>query len=138
MNNMNSMIIEDFRNLPFKEAPEQEPFDSIILLPTDEIHDSDFRCMEFVICDGVRGPKYRVSGCSDALHLNGLTSSFINPEASNWQDKYPSVGKRPLIWTIDCLAESKLIRLFVMEYRLFPAEESCVSSFEVWPIYKRE
>ncbi len=50
--------------------------DKLIILPTRRKHESGFRCMEFVtVQNGV--PTYIVSGCSDLIHLGGISGANV-------------------------------------------------------------
>lgn len=57
--------------LPFYSSDKPLYFHSLILLPTDSLHDSGYKSMDFVavLCNM---PLVRLSGYSDALHLNGI------------------------------------------------------------------
>ena len=62
-------------------------FDSLIILPTNRMHDSGYKCIDFVsVLEGV--PKWKLSGCSDVLHING-----IGGLGYNWLEKNETVPK---------------------------------------------
>lgn len=107
-NELTDMSIEDFEDLPHITAEEAGEFDSLVILPTHEMHDSGYACMDFIPCRGNK-PLGRLSGYSDALHIDG-----IGGFGANWLDKFGTVPKTipPVGWSIDCLPESKLLRLF--------------------------
>lgn len=79
-------------------------FNSLIILPTKDIHDSGFQCMDFVAVKN-NIPFIRLSGCSDVLHIGGI-GGFNN---KYW---YKDGGKPFAKWSIDCLPKSGLLRLF--------------------------
>jgi hypothetical protein len=79
-------------------------FDSLIILPTRYMHDSGFRCMDFVAVKG-KEPFCRLSGCSDVIHIDGIGGY------GEWKGNLPTVIP-PKGWSIDCLKKSGLLRLF--------------------------
>lgn len=88
--------------------PGEKEFDSVIIVPRDEVHDSGYRCMKYVLCDtkndiivGVIG------GCSDVLHLNGIGGYGLSYERNFALQTVPIVD-----WNIDCLDTSGCLRLF--------------------------
>jgi hypothetical protein len=47
--NIDNMTIREFQNLPSRKWNEDIGFfDSLVILPTKEIHDSGYRCMDFI------------------------------------------------------------------------------------------
>ncbi|WP_138485470.1 hypothetical protein [Dyadobacter bucti] len=112
-----------------KKVPERGPFedigdfDSLIILPTKELHDSGYRAMEFIaVNNGV--PLCRLSGYSDALHIEGmLGSGMLGPGLLPKQIKDTSQ------WTIDCLAKSGLLRLFCRHQKLVAGDDQSSSKF---------
>ena len=123
---------KEFEALPVREWNEDiGEFDSLIILPTNYLHDSGFKCMDFVaVVDNI--PKCRLSGCSDVMHLNG-----IGGFGDNWLEKYGSVPSsiKPISWNIDCLKRSKLLRLFCNHNKLKAGE--ALSSFEIYAVDTR-
>ena len=68
-----------------------------------DLHDSGYRCMDFIIVkDG--DPICHISGCSDALHIDGISGG----------GKGYTFGqlKKPIDWTIDCLKTSGYLNLW--------------------------
>lgn len=86
-----------------------EDINSIVIIPTKEKHDSGFMCMDFVAVDDNFKPMYRLSGCSDVLHIDCLS------EIRNYLDGISNMSY-PKQWKIDCLPCGYL-RLFC-NYRL--------------------
>ena len=81
---------EEFENLDYFEPTDE--FNGIVIVPTNELHDSGFGCMKFALINGIGGyGKY---------------------------EDYHRVLKTGLIkrvdWSIDCLPNG-LIRLFCSE-----------------------
>jgi len=96
---------KEFEVLPERKWDEEiGEFDSMIILPTKHIHDSGFRCMDFVAVKG-KEPFCRLSGCSDVIHIDGIGGY------GEWKGNVPTVTP-PKGWSIDCLKKSGLLRLF--------------------------
>lgn len=105
-----SMTKEDFANLPkFGDEgydgfdPNKDSFQSMVIIPTGEEHDSGFQCMEFALigADGVA--ICRVGGFSDVIVIDGIGGYGIRGiskvlKLSNGQPVVVPHG-----WSIDCL-----------------------------------
>lgn len=83
-------------------------FDSLVILPTRQMHDSGYRCMDFVAVKDNK-PLCRLNGCSDVIHIDG-----IGGYGYKWSEKGNGVplGIPAKGWSIDCLKVSGLLRLF--------------------------
>lgn len=99
--------LEELKDLWYLN-PGKKEFDSVIIVPMDEVHDSGYRCMKYVLCDtkddiivGVIG------GYSDVLHLNGIGGYGLSFERNLASKTVPIVD-----WNIDCLDTSRCLRLF--------------------------
>lgn len=119
---LNDWTRAELEALPFREnwTETSEPFDSLIILPTEDIHDSNFRCMDFIAARG-DVPLYRCSGGSDVLHIDGIGG--------------PRDKELDKAWSIDCLRGSGLLRLFVVgksSDRLSLRAGAPISSFEIF------
>lgn len=103
--NVATMTREQFYALPHVAGPVS--CDSIVILPgkaEEELHDSGFRLLDFVaVCD--LKPIGRLSGCSDVLHIDGIGGY------GRLSGPLPTCVP-PKGWSIDCLPESGLLRLF--------------------------
>ena len=98
-------------------------FDSLIILPTKDIHNSGYRCMSFVaVKDGI--PICLLSGCSDVVHIDGIGGGGKGYKYNTLQ--------MPKAWSIDCLAKSGLLNIWVDGYKLFAGLS--LSSFEIFAI----
>lgn len=126
MKDVNKWTRKEFDNLPSRKSDEDIGyFDAIIILPTNETHDSGFRCMDFVAVINGK-PKCRLSGYSDVVHLDG-----IGGFGKNWVEKYGKIPDKvkPSDWNIDCLVTSGLLRIFGPKLTVDPALSSfCVYS----------
>lgn len=96
---------EDFENLDYF-GPTDE-FNGIVIIPTNELHDSGFGCMRFALTnhEEVVGC---VGGYSDVIHLNGI-GGFGRFEDFN--ETLKTGRAKRIDWSIDCLPNG-LIRLF--------------------------
>lgn len=123
---VHKMTLKEFRKLPVCPWDKIVLCDSLVLLPTSAIHDSDYRCLYFVPCEGKK-PLCLMSGSSDVLHLDGIggaaTFGILKKERS---------GALLGSWNIDCLPVSGLFRLFSAQSRLKCGPS--LSSFEVYAI----
>jgi hypothetical protein len=96
---------KELEALPIRKWDEEiGEFDSLIILPTRYMHESGFRCMDFVAVKGEE-PFCRLSGCSDVLEIDGIGGY------GEWKGNLPSVIP-PKGWSIDCLKKSGLLRIF--------------------------
>lgn len=111
------MTREELLAIPFREDPHNEagPFTSIVIIPLDTIHESGWRCMDFI---GVRGvfPVCRLSGQSDNLSLLGVGGGGRRTQRDlgngNVAIDEEEATPRPHAWEIDCLQTSGLIHLW--------------------------
>lgn len=107
--NIKKMTRDDFKRVPFREHFDSElpPFESLVIIPTDEQHDSGWQCMEFVGVDENMEPVVRMSGCSDVIHIDGIGGY------GKWDGDGKLPRSRPIqAWSIDCLPKSGYLRLF--------------------------
>lgn len=119
---INEMTRKQFNELPSREWDEEIICDSIIILPLRSMHESGYRCMDFVaVKDGE--PICLISGGSDVLHIDG-----IGGYGNKWGDGVPK-SVFPAGWNIDCLAKSGLLRLWCKGRILCGA---ALSSFEIY------
>lgn len=96
---------EEFENLDYF-APTGE-FNGIIIIPTNEMHESGYMCMKFALMD-----HWEVVGCvggsSDVIHLNGIGGYG---KYENFKEALKTGLAKRVDWSIDCLPNG-LIRLF--------------------------
>lgn len=120
------MTRKQFEALPYREHWDKHiTCDCIVIMPTKRLHDSGYRMMDFVaVKDGK--PLMRLSGCSDAIHIDGIGGSGYerNIVYSNLTVKKA--------WSIDCLRKSGLLRMWVSGYNLICG--GSLSSFELWAV----
>ena len=88
------MTKEDFQKVPSVELP--QTFSSFVIVPTDELHDSGWGCMKFVLLDKMRNVIGSIGGYSDVIHIDGIGGY------GRWSDRVP-MEIPPKGWIIDCL-----------------------------------
>jgi hypothetical protein len=125
---LNDYTKEDFAALPILGWQEiAKDFNSLIIIPNDEVHDSGFKCMEFVACR-YNTPICRISGCSDVIHIDGIGDYGVGGIRS-WSKRPIST---PTDWSIDCLKTSGYLRLFTSGSSL--QSGTALSSFEIFSV----
>lgn len=104
-----------------------DTFDSVVIVPMKENHDSDFSCMKFILLKhfeivGV------VGGGSDVIHINGIGGY------GDWHTKKNIFNNPPkgYSWSIDCLPKSKCIRLFITGGQELYTDDWIGSDFNVY------
>lgn len=101
---INAMKLKEFYKVPYRECFDSKiECNSLVILPTKKLHDSGYRCMDFVAVDKHDYPNCRCSGCSDVLRLY---NDFLYP--------YPKLEKL----SIDCLLKSGLLRVFTDDFSI--------------------
>ena len=126
---LNDMTQGDFRKLKlFGWGTFKGKFDSLVIIPLNTIHDSGYRCMEFVPVSGGT-PLGRVSGSSDVIHLDG-----IGGYGAHWLKRFQKVPDSvyPKAWAMDCLPKSGYLRLFAMSNGHHLEAGPGISSFEIF------
>lgn len=97
---------EEFESLEYFKPTDN--FNGVVIIPTDEMHDSGFRCMKFALVN-----YGKVVGCvgggSDVIHLNGIGG--YGKFGEEWDRSLNTGLMKRVDWSIDCLPNG-LIRLF--------------------------
>ena len=107
---INDYTLEELRGI--EEFGESELFDSVIIVPMNDVHDSGFRCMKFILMRG-REMVGAVGGWSDVIHPNGIgnygkyDNGYVQRVASR---RAPYIGL-----SMDCLRESNCVRIMLRE-----------------------
>lgn len=119
--NVFNMTKEDFDTLPYC-TDRKQLFDTIILIPTEKMHDSGYRCIKFV--GTTREDVYVLGEGSDILHIDGIGGR------GDWQesDQLPELVK-PRWWRIDMLP-CGYIRLFCGDK--IKISDIALSDSEIW------
>ena len=106
------MTYDDFSFEKLSEIPvanwnkiDKNEYNSVIIVPMNELHESGFKCMTYLFCKG-QEIICRSEGCSDVLHLDGIGGY------GQWDPaKDLPIALPPRAWSIDCLPNGYL-RLF--------------------------
>lgn len=113
--NLNEYTLEEFREMEL--FGRDRLFNEVVIVPMDELHESGYRCMKFILCRhgeivGV------VSGWSDVVHPNGIGNHGLS---ADWSVT-PNIDL-----SIDCLAGSGCVRL--MMSGLYKCSDFILSDF---------
>lgn len=106
----------------------------VVIVPRtkrDGLHDSGYRVME--VAAGRYGRLYcLLTGCSDVIHLGGI-SGYNNRK---WYETR-NIKERtiPASWSIDCLPNNGLLRIFSHGHDLDPG--CALSSFELFAVTEK-
>lgn len=122
--NVFEMTKEDFEKVPARGGYSRDvgEFNALVIIPQDYAHDSGWMCMDFVAVDKEGEPICRLSGCSDALHIDGIGGY------GKWRPGMFPHFIEPKGWSIDCLPCGYL-RLFS---RSTMTAGAALSSFEIY------
>ena len=122
--NLNEYTLEEFREMEL--FGEDCLFNSVVIVPMNELHDSGYRCMKFILCENevIVGI---VSGWSDVVHPNGIGNNGLSDDWS----VTPNIGL-----SIDCLAESGCVRL--MMWGLYECSDFIGSDFIFYKTGEKE
>lgn len=126
MKSVAEMTREDFLALPdIENSASVYRFDSMVVIPAPdgaELHDSGFRFITVVAVVG-KEPTFKLTMCSDVLHLDGIGGLTAVIHKRNWY--------------VDCLPKSGLFHFWSPGCTLYV--EGCgYSSFEVFRVAKEE
>lgn len=130
MKHINDYTLQEFREM--ENFGESSLFNSVVIVPMEELHDSGFRCMKFILLDeyGIAGV---VGGWCDVIHPNGIGNYGGD---SNWV-KYLRTGLVPAIsLSMDCLTTSGCVRIMLGGY--FKCEDFIGSDFIFYKVGEKE
>jgi hypothetical protein len=122
--NVYTMTKEDFQLVPERphfDTPVQ-PFYSLVIIPQEYMHESGYRCMDYVAVNRNGEPIIRLSGCSDVLEIDGIGGY------GDFHGKGLPISRPIQAWKIDCLPCGYL-RLFC-NGRIVAG--NAISSFEIF------
>ena len=120
---LTEMTLQDFRDIEICRPTKK--FNAFTIVPTEEIHDSGYRCMKFVL-DYHGEIVGCVGGWSDVVDLNG-----IGGYGNDWNTTLMT-GKTDIYdWVMDCLTESGLIHVFTHKWDL-ELDDFIGSDFQVY------
>jgi len=125
--NVNEMSRRQLLAVPLREWGAESECDSLIIIP-EGVHDSGFRCMSFIAVKD-NEPIHRISGYSDVIHIDGIGGC-----GRNWLKRYGKVPEtiRPNSWSIDCLKQSRCLRLFCR------GKITCGEAFSSFEVFAEE
>lgn len=124
--NILTMKKEDFEKVPFRNAETNlDDFYSAVIIPTEDMHDSGYRCMDFVAVNSKKEPICRLSGCSDVLDIDGIGGYGLNGVLSDMVDNKA--------WKIDCLPCGYL-RIFAGTSYKLQADSIPVSDYSLYAV----
>lgn len=104
---LNDMTKKQFKEMEYFKPI--SPFTDIIVVPTDNIHDSGFRCMKFVLWDEIKGEiSGVVGGGSDVIHFDGI--------GGYGRDVFSYTSPKRVPYRIDCLKKSGYLRIMTGHY----------------------
>ena len=125
--NIMEMQKSDFKNIPYKRHEvDSMKFSSLVIIPTENKHDSGFMCMDFVAVNGNFEPLYKLSGVSDVIHLDGI-GGYGKKALNNIREGVVPVAG----WSLDCLPCGYL-RLFCN--RNMETDDLGISDFSVYRV----
>lgn len=126
------MTRKEFEALPYREKWNKDVIcRSIVILPLRKLHESKWRCMDYVAISEKGEPICRLSGRSDSLALDGIGGLGYRYRKFTSNPQFPVAG-----WRIDCLRTSGLLHL-VPGYRAVIVATEDLSSFEVFSVNKQ-
>ena len=107
MKHINEYTLEEYQAM--ENFGERSIFDSVIIVPMEELHDSGFRCMKFILLEkgeivGV------VGGWCDVVHPNGIGN--YGRDLKRLNSKLEPV---PAYISMDCLTNSGCVRLMMRD-----------------------
>ena len=108
------MSKKDFESVPRLHSLFEKDlyFDSLVIIPTDEMHDSGYRCMEYVAADENGNPVCKFGGDSDVIHIDGIMGLGNH----DYREPFPEFV-RPKRWNIDVIP-CGYVRIFCHGFRL--------------------
>ena len=134
MKDVNDLTYEELKAIDYIKPLPNERVYGIVIVPLDEIHDSGYRCMKFILIGKGGVILGAVGGCSDVIHINGIGGY------GDYQTCQESIktGKIDVAaWSIDCLPESGCLRLFNCHGSM-KLDDFIGSDFEVYAVKKEK
>lgn len=121
---------ENVNELPVIEwnSDRDELFDSVLIVPTDDIHDSGYKCMQFVFCKGYLAVK-RVDRGSDVIHIDGIGGYGEWNPVTGFPELVP-----PKSWSIDCTPNGFLRMFLGFGWYIKPGDG--LSDFDIFAVKK--
>jgi len=117
------MTRKQLEAVPIRQWHEEIVCDSLVILPMRSMHDSGYRCINYVAIKNGK-PLALLTSCSDVIHIDGIGGA-------GYQRQYFDLVERKA-WSIDCLGKSGLLRIWVQGCNLICGKG--LSSFELWAV----
>ena len=110
--NYNDFTIDKLNEIPVLDwhGENNRLYDSVVIVPTKEIHDSGYMCMAFLFCikEEIIG---KSMGCADVLNLDGIGGYGLKPSSIATLSGGLPQSTSIKAWSIDCLPNGYL-RIF--------------------------
>lgn len=103
--NPNEYTLKEFQEM--EEFKPEKPFRWVIIVPMDDVHDSGYRCMKFIVGDGhdIYGAIYTGS---DVVDPNGIGNFGKDWGRTTPRGMVPYIGL-----SLDCLVGSNCVRIMM-------------------------
>lgn len=112
--NIMDYTLEELRNMEnFGSA--EDHFSSVVIVPTNDVHDSGYLCMKFILLNEEEKIIGVCGGGSDVICLDGIGGYGKSFNLGN-KESVHRVG-----WELDCLPKSGCLRLFSNKKMFFPS-----------------
>lgn len=89
---------EDFEKIEYRKWSDEITCSSLVVIPTDSLHDSGWMTMDIVALDEKMNPICRCGGCSDVVNMDGIGGYGLDWERNLTMKKINIHG-----WSFDCL-----------------------------------
>lgn len=96
--NIFDMKKSDFDDIPMVEWDEEVKFTDLVIIPTDDFHESGYRCMKFCAVKNGK-PIAMLGGNSDVMCIDGIGGYG----KWNWRNEGIPRTTDMKAWNIDCL-----------------------------------
>ena len=130
---INDYTLQELREI--KTFGENEEFSAFVMVPMEELHDSGYRCMKFIL-ERDREIVGAVSGWSDVVHINGIGSYGA------YGDDFKSALKSQMVprvgMSMDCLPKSGCLRFMCNDRDKIMKAENFIGSDFIFYFKKRE
>lgn len=107
--NYNDFTIDKLDEIPKIDwrGDDKQKYDSVVIVPTKEIHDSGYMCMAFLFCikEEIIG---KSMGCADVLNLDGIGGYGLKPTDIGALSCGLPKSTPIKAWSIDCLPNGYL------------------------------
>ena len=127
---INDYTLQELREI--KNFGENEEFSAFVIVPMEELHDSGYRCMKFILERDMRIVG-AVSGWSDVVNINGIGGYGQNIKETIVSQMVPRVGM-----SMDCLPKSGCLRFMCNDHDKIMKAENFIGSNFIFYFKKKE